>query len=291
MQQVKEAAPPAAQTPRRPARALIGWMEPDKARLALAGNQMNAEPSQADGEVVRLAQEAVAARVPSVSSGVTEPLAVDLAEHLARVAATAGGAGMLGEGWEPVLIDLTTVCAMQRWVFTDSADRVAGITRDDLGAVAKLTMPVAQASTLQAQYDEIRRVWTLASANPNLQVAGQFAGTIAAGGDIPLFGFFATERPSFLHAARFRGRLILRDGYHRALALLEAGITKAPGFVRQLDTYEQLAVPGMLPQGTYLGDRPPTLVDYFDDAVSHAVELPAFQKLVVVQALELNPPA
>jgi hypothetical protein len=44
----------------------------------------------------------------------------------------------------------------------------------------------------------------------------------------------------------------------------------------------------MLPQGAYMGPRPPTLPDYLDDAVSATVQAPATQKLILVQALELN---
>jgi hypothetical protein len=45
----------------------------------------------------------------------------------------------------------------------------------------------------------------------------------------------------------------------------------------------------MLPQDEYRGPRPPVLADYLDDSVSAAVRVPAAQKLIVVQALELQP--
>lgn len=48
--------------------------------------------------------------------------------------------------------------------------------------------------------------------------------------------------------ARIRGRLVLRDGYHRSFGLLSRRITHVPAYVRDYDTTENLAPAGMLPQ-------------------------------------------
>jgi hypothetical protein len=45
----------------------------------------------------------------------------------------------------------------------------------------------------------------------------------------------------------------------------------------------------MLPSEAFLGERPPLLVDYLDDAVAADVALPMFHKLIVIQALEITP--
>ena len=45
---------------------------------------------------------------------------------------------------------------------------------------------------------------------------------------------------------------------------------------------------GVLSQDVFLGDRPPALIDYLDDQVSAEISLPALQKMVVIQGLELN---
>ena len=61
------------------------------------------------------------------------------------------------------------------------------------------------------------------------------------------------------------------------------GITLMPSVL-------MIGVPGgMLPQGAYLGDRPPLLGDFLDDKVSADVTAPAVHKLVVIQAIELAP--
>jgi hypothetical protein len=90
---------------------------------------------------------------------------------------------------------------------------------------------------------------------------------------------------------RYRGRYYMRDGYHRAFGLLSRGISVVPAFVRDIGAFEEL-VPDprtMLPQDSYLGQRPPVLADYLDDAVASAVRLPAIRKMIIVQALELTP--
>jgi hypothetical protein len=44
----------------------------------------------------------------------------------------------------------------------------------------------------------------------------------------------------------------------------------------------------MLPEEAYLGQRPPTLSDYLDESVSMQTALPATQKIVVIQGLEVS---
>jgi hypothetical protein len=90
--------------------------------------------------------------------------------------------------------------------------------------------------------------------------------------------------------AGYQGRYYLKDGYHRALGLLPRGISTVPAFVKDIAVYEELGVPaGMLHQDAFLGPRPPTLPDFWDGAVSAQVRLPAVQKRIVVQALEITP--
>jgi hypothetical protein len=45
----------------------------------------------------------------------------------------------------------------------------------------------------------------------------------------------------------------------------------------------------MLPEASYLGDRPPLLADYLAETVSAEVNLPASQKMLVIQGIEMNP--
>jgi hypothetical protein len=77
------------------------------------------------------------------------------------------------------------------------------------------------------------------------------------------------------------------DGYHRSFGLLNRGISRVPAIFRHAENFEDLGVPhGMLPQAQWLGTRPPRLDDYLVDEVAETVNVPAAQRLIVVQALE-----
>jgi hypothetical protein len=65
------------------------------------------------------------------------------------------------------------------------------------------------------------------------------------------------------------------------------GITRAPALFRRLAHGEDLAVPkGALAPATYLGERPPTPLDYWDPAVSASVLVPRRRKFVLIQGLQ-----
>src|SRR6266516_2707750 len=272
----------------RPARALIGWMNPNEARLTLAGRRTDADHPE-HALCVEQARAAVAGRVPGLDqTNLVREAPVELREHLEALRQHPAGAPYFNEGWTVGLADLRTVCAIQPHVFVDHASqRVAEVDPGDLRSLASVSLPVPSPAQLPAQFDNIHQAWVFTAANPNLRIAGHFGGPLP-GGAVG-FGFVVAVLPSFLQVARYQGRYLLRDGYHRALGFLKRGITTVPAFVRDFDTFDDLGFnPGMLPQDSYLGQRPPVLVDYLDDAVSAEVMLPAIQKMVVIQGLELG---
>lgn len=222
-------------------------------------------------------------------TGVVEELPAGvLDEHVAKLKSGAA-APFFDEGWRVALADLARVCAFQPTVFTDSAaERAAGVDATDLGQLAELTLPTDWNVEQQAQFDESRNLWLLVSRNPNLKVVGRFAGPVQPNAP-PGFGFFVTVTPSFVQVATYQGRHFLRDGYHRATGLLAAGARHVPVLARTIGSIQELVPQGMLPQEAYLGSTPPFMPDYADDTVAATVHLPASQKMIVVQALELSP--
>lgn len=295
-QELREKVIPAQQAPKvrvlMLARALLGWMNDDLAKRALTGARADLQLTADQTEAIRLARVAVAARPDGIDqAGVVAALPDSLAEHAAKLRSSPSSAGMFSDGWDLGFVDLSRVCAFQQTVFTESArGRVGAVTRENMTGIAEITLPTAFTNEVEAQFNPTQRAWMLMSANPNLKIVGQVGGPLQTpAGEFPGFGFLVTLMPSFLQVARFQGRYFLRDGYHRAYGLLVAGITHAPAFVRDFDAIEDLAPAGMLQQAAYLGSRPPMLPDFLDDAVSIDVRLPAVQKMIVVQALELTP--
>ena len=274
----------------RPARALLGWMDPEDAKRVLVSNRGDAHPSAAQVRAVETAHQAVSTRATFENAVTPEAdLPASLLPHVDRLQKSPAGMPYFLEGWRIRLVNLTRLISFQPAVFVDSAvERVRGLKPDGLEGLANLCLPIpAGNETLAPTLDKVKNIWTVLSPNPNLRVVGQFAGPIQGlGGGAPVFGFFLALMPSFMQVAHFQGRYVLRDGYHRALGLLSAGIMEAPAFVRDFDAIEQLVPPGMLPQHSWLGPRPPLVPDYFDNSVAATVALPAVQKVVMVQAIE-----
>lgn len=276
----------------RPGRALIGWLPDDQALRLLNSNDAGKEPTDAQRAATARARATVAQRPAGLDQeGAIVELGVGaLADHLDRLRGSPSASAFFDEGWRVALVDLARIVAFQPTVFTDSAaERVVGVSPTDLDALANVSLPLELHPELNVQLDEARNQFLLVSRNPNLRLAGHFAGQLQPNSP-PAFGFMATIFPSFLQVAGYRGRYVLRDGYHRSMGLLSIGATMVPAFVRDFDAIQQL-VPGigMLPHEAFLGDRPPRIADYADDRVSSTVQLPASQKMIVVQAIELSP--
>jgi hypothetical protein len=60
-----------------------------------------------------------------------------------------------------------------------------------------------------------------------------------------------------VQVARFQGRALLRDGYHRAYGFLSRGITHVPAFVRTMQTIGEV-----VPQGFSCPSTPTWVIDH-----------------------------
>jgi len=262
-------------------------MSDKQARLFLASRQEVEENPEHEAQIAR-ARAAVASRHTCADqTGVLDELPPALHAHITALRGHPKSESYFHEGWTVRLVDLQRVYALQPSVFTDQAEqRVAAVDLADIASIAAVSLPLPSPKMMPVQFDHIRNAWIFTSPNPNLRVAGQFK---ASQGPHTCFGFLVETSPSFLQVAVFRGRYVLRDGYHRSYGLLKRGITQAPAFVREFRTFDELGLPpGLLSQEAYLGDQPPLLTDYFDDDVSAEALQPVTEKLIVIQALELN---
>lgn len=276
----------------RSARALVGWMPQEQGEMVLQGNTIGNEVTAEQREVAQQARESVAARPAGLDQDdlMSEPPS-QLDEHIARLRQSPSAADMFREGFRVEIADLARVCAFQPHVFTDRAtERVEDIKADDIEAIAAITLPPEVPEPPRVQFDSARQAYMVLSPDQNLRIVGQFGTAVPNVPGATGLGFIVRVMPSFMQVIRFRDRYLLRDGYTRAFGLLGRGITHVPVFTRTMQTIEELNLPpGMLPQDAYLGVRPPLLRDYRDDSVAHDVCLPAPQRMIVIQGIELSP--
>ncbi|HTU84947.1 MAG TPA: hypothetical protein VMF57_05195 [Solirubrobacteraceae bacterium] len=261
----------------RPARALVAWLSEHEARR-LGG-------SAADPGRWRAAREALLERPVSVGqAGLIAPLPSAVQEHAAAVRSSEGAKSMFANGWEIGWItDLRRVIAAQPTVFVDGPENGVDPVRRDPVEVARIALPLsAPASQVPVRFDEESQTWNITSPSPNLRITGNFGGEVEPG--VLGFGFLVRVLPSFISVAEYRGRFILRDGYHRAFRFLTRGVLAVPAFVRRFDDDESLFRSGMLPESVFCGERPPTLQDYLEDAVADDVCFAPRETAIAVSA-------
>lgn len=279
----------------RPARILLGWLQPDEAHLMLAQRMAQSAIDQSHVDRAKVARETVAQRAPySEEVQTLSDPGGELSDHINKFVGHPDYAAYQVEGWAIKIVDLSKVIALQPVVLWDHAvERTQAATPGDMPVLAGVTLPIRDSQeTLPFQFDPARNTWMITSRNPNLRIVGQFSVPMDAGNGqkVTGCGFAVAISPSFVQVARYKGRLLLRDGYHRSLGLLQRGITHVPVLFREFGQFEPLGIgPGMLPEAAYMGERPPFIADYLSDVVSTGVDLPASQKMIVVQGTEMSP--
>jgi hypothetical protein len=202
------------------------------------------------------------------------------------------------------VVELDRLIVCQKHVSVDHVRRVQGSlppspTPED---IFNICLPRSQNLPPIRQFRSGQNSWVLASpargirvidtllteAPPEYQALGPTAGICGA-----IIGF-ATAHMNVIQAGQ---RLILNNGTHRALALLEKGITRVPCAIQQVNNSDELMVVG-LPEvvqnaGRYLqATRPPLVKDFLNPKLCRRVPVPVMERFlkVTVQTEELDVP-
>jgi len=227
----------------------------------LTGRRHDETPTDGQKRLVERLQAAVARRRIGVDqTDLEQPPPDELSTYIAELEKDPAAAGLVGSGAKVALVDLSRVLAAQPLVHIDHAEeRVSGVNPSDVVSVARISLPITQPVQLPATFDHAQKAWVLTSANPNLRITGVGQSPTPNG---PMFGFTVALLTSFVRVAWYQQRYILVDGYHRAHGFLRLGINVVPAFISEVTSFEALGLPtvGMLPQDTYLRDRPPVRV-------------------------------
>ncbi len=269
-------------------RALIGWMSDDKGALVLAENRLKNVTEDLKQTVQRYrASVQLRPRFSPEADAVLDAPAA-LQAHMEKLKSQPHFNRMLESGWKVVMADLNKLIALQPYtelgVIPGGPDRSSS---GDLARIAAVTLPPDERKSFPVQYDPEKAVWYITSTDASLSVVGNWSGPVNGG--IPGFGFGVMVRPAFLSVVQLGDRFVLADGYHRALYLMQQGITVVPALFRQERNPLGLAIAGEpFSREIYLGERPPFLKDYLDDKFSIAVSFPQKRKVITIQATELR---
>ena len=123
----------------------------------------------------------------------------------------------------------------------------------------------------------------LNSSNPDLQL--RFTPKTSECGALPLSLYGGSP---FFEVAEFRGRWFLRDGYHRAYHLLQAGVDRIPAVVIYARSIEEVGAtaPWFFDEEQLFSDRPPRVTDFFDSGMILRYERTALRKVIRIRVEE-----
>jgi hypothetical protein len=276
----------------RSARVLLGWLPRQDAILQLLGrNPTPQDDLTALSQVIASAHAGVQRRsVTTIADPILDGDRSVLDEVVTRPEVRACFPDV---PWRAEWVDLTRVLSVQKMITTDGLDLRVAEAVDDPVALMELCLPAAQpVPPLGAFGDHDGQGFTLSSLNPNLRVAGSNMqeALVSPSPDVPpqkmqAFTFFVSLGTSYIQVARYRGRSFLRDGYHRAVGLLRAGVSKVPAIVIEAPTFQFItSAPGLFDHEVAFSDRAPKLTDFWDDSVSADVLQPAVRKVVRIRA-------
>ncbi len=81
------------------------------------------------------------------------------------------------------------------------------------------------------------------------------------------------ESNSFLQVAKLGKRYVLRNGYHRANALLRSGVESVPGLFRDVSDIAELTMPSgiFIERRIYSSARPPVLTDFLQPRLAATI--------------------
>ncbi len=276
------------------ARALTAWLPDEEAVITLLGRSPlpDDDLSPVLGRIAA-ARAALASR-PALEVATPVVLLDERAplEALQARPDLTAAFGLLD--WRVEIVDLTRVQAAQKTIgIVGIDDRVAPLVDRSI-TLADFCLPATvPAPPVGALADAGQRGFAISSVNPNLRIVGTdltSAELSTPTGPIKVqaISFFVNFGSSYMNVARCDGRHFLRDGYHRAAALLRAGITEVPAIVVDFGGRFDEMMPSsqIFPRSVCFGAWPPMLSDFWNPAVSDEVRRPSTRKVVRIRGEE-----
>jgi hypothetical protein len=182
-------------------------------------------------------------------------------------------AEMRGLDWTLGVVDLRHLLAFQRRLsFRDRPARTIP-SPTDWAALIDLAFAALRPPVFEAAHDPASNTLLLQSHDPNFHVR------IDPESATPLS--VSTGGP-FFEVATYRNRWFLRDGYHRAYDLMQAGIFAMPAVIVHARTLAELGAdaPWFFPESVLFSSHPPRLADFLDPALTIQYHRPSTLKTI-----------
>jgi hypothetical protein len=177
------------------------------------------------------------------------------------------------------------------WSFkTVEVDYVGELERSlpatpDSSSVVKFCLPVSFPVQAGINIDAQSSAITISSNLPHLAVGG--LGVNQAGpGMAPNVVFTLGVNANYVQVVKYQGRHFLKNGYHRAYALKDKGITAVPCVYAEVSDYALTGAnrPGFFSRETIMSERPPTMLDFFDNTVSADIKIQPTMNVIRIKA-------
>ena len=182
-------------------------------------------------------------------------------------------AEMEGLDWSLAVVDLRKLLAFQRRLSFSSATTQPPVVANDWPSLIDLAFALPQPVLYESIHDAATNTLQLHSTDPNLHLR------TTANLTTPLA---VHTGGAFLEVALYNGRWFLRDGYHRAYALLKAGIERVPSVIVYARSLSELGAdrPWFFPESIFFSSRPPRVTDFLNPDFTVEYDRPRTRKTI-----------
>jgi hypothetical protein len=185
-----------------------------------------------------------------------------------------------GLEWTVGVVDLRHVLAFQRRLVFDPELRALRVPKqEDWPALLSFSFGPARSIEYRMTFHERDgqgSEFILQSDNPDLQLRPVPDTKVRSPDPFSLYGGCP-----FFEVAEFRGRWLLRDGYHRAYHLLRAGVYYLPAVVIRARTIDEVGATQswFFDEEQLFSSHPPRVMDFLDDDLVLRYRRPRFKKI------------
>ena len=192
-----------------------------------------------------------------------------------------------GLDWTLGVVDLSLLLAFQRRLVFGAVHHPSAVPQQtDWPQLVALAVGPKKDTEYRLVYNDCASNnldISLHSANPDLQL--RLSPNAEGDGHSPLSLYGGSP---FFEATELRGRWYLRDGYHRAYRLLQAGVYHVPAVVIRARTLEELGAtdPWFFSEDILFSDRPPRIADFLEEDLVLRYERTPLRKVIRVRIEE-----